>query len=251
MLQPRRSRESAQVGIRPCFTADRAFRAVAGEDTGFRRKRHEMKRNAGEQFFGAAAGQIRATDGSSKQGVACKDDTGSGEVEGHAIGGVTGGVGRRDFKTTERKGAGGVNQCVDLIGFHADWHAPVAGGRLEGELGRIVGEGVDFGTAGADFGDVFDVVVVLMGEQQVIDSHTKLAKPIGDPFGRVDEQIAVRAFDEVAVGLHHATSIEGNLHKARRRCWPGQRLAKPKMPPTPNLRRLLGSSVGVAHRLGS
>jgi hypothetical protein len=57
------------------------------------------------------------------------------------------------------------------------------------------------------------MVVVLMSEQNVIDADTAASDPVGDSFGRVDEEIAVRSFDEIAVGLDHATSVESDLHK--------------------------------------
>jgi hypothetical protein len=54
---------------------------------------------------------------------------------------------------------------------------------------------------------------VLVGEQHVIDPHAAAGDPLGDPLRRVDEEIAVGGFDEVAVGLDETAGVEGDFHE--------------------------------------
>ena len=77
----------------------------------------------------------------------------------------------------------------------------------------IFTEGVQSRAEHLQRGGIGDVVVVLMSEQHVIDADTAASDSVGDSFGRVDEEIAVRSFDEIAVGLDHAASVEGDLRK--------------------------------------
>ena len=74
-------------------------------------------------------------------------------------------------------------------------------------------------------GRIDHVVVMLVGEQHVIDTDAALGDPVGDALWCVDEQIAIGSFDEVTIRLHHAASVERNFHdsgKLRGRSAPGK-----------------------------
>jgi hypothetical protein len=62
----------------------------------------------------------------------------------------------------------------------------------------------------------------LVGEQHVIHPRAAPGHPVGDAFGRVDEEIAIGSFDKIAVRLDEAAGVEGDFHdrpKAARHRW--------------------------------
>lgn len=70
---------------------------------------------------------------------------------------------------------------------------------------------MDFGAGGLEFSGVEDVVVVLVGEQHVVDFDMLGFEPIGHTFWGVDEDIALRGGKQVTVGLGEAAGEMRNF----------------------------------------
>lgn len=46
----------------------------------------------------------------------------------------------------------------------------------------------------------------------MVNPHSTLFDPLCDTFRRIDQQISIRCFDEVAIGLDEAAGVAGNFH---------------------------------------
>lgn len=102
-----------------------------------------------------------------------------------------------------------VYEMVDLIRRDLDWEAhEFSRFFVEDELGVMWFEGMDFYTCGVEGGDVFDVVKVLVGEEEVGSAEVELSEVLCDAERGVDDEAgAIFLSEDVAVGLNDAACV--------------------------------------------
>lgn len=110
----------------------------------------------------------------------------------------------------------GLEQMIDRVGRDDQLTSRRPHQILEGERGGVRGEGVDRGTGRSHRRRILDVVVVLVGQEQVIDTHTKVGDPTRGAERGIDEQVAVGSLNEPGVGLRHAAGVAADSHAAAR-----------------------------------
>lgn len=161
----------------------------------------------------AAAGEIGSSDGLGEESVARVESLGVFLEKSDAVGRVTWDV--RNFENlivVNFQGGGWSNEMIDVVGLERKIGIPGLEARFEGELGRIRAVGVELGAELLEFGGVLDVVVVLVGKEEVGDGELLFGEPSGDARGSVDEDISVGVGDEIAVGLGDSASEELVFH---------------------------------------
>ena len=132
----------------------------------------------------------------------------------HAVRRVAGNVIEREFQIPQlpRHPRRDGQELVDLIGRHREDHPALADHFLQGQVGRVIREGVQARPGGLQRGGIHHVIEVLVREQHGVHPHPPLGDPGGDALGRIDEEISLGGFGQVAVGFTEAAGVEGEFH---------------------------------------
>lgn len=123
----------------------------------------ELFDDAGHEEVVIAVREVGAPDSPSEKGVSGDEDFFLGEMKAHRVGRVAGNVEELDFEFSDLKSGLPFQEVIDFVGINGDGEAPLARLLITDEVLGVVCKGIGFE---AQFGDVFNVIKMLMSEDE-------------------------------------------------------------------------------------
>ena len=159
------------------------------------------------------AGEVGSANAAVEKGVACEEVGLCGQVEGDGVGGVAGNVGDDEVVASDFQDGFFSDDFVNFVGRDFDGEAHFLDALFHDDVGRVGLVGMNAGSIGAEGGDIFDVVEVLVGEEKVGGLEGFFLQEIGEAGGGIDDEAgAVVICENVAIGLDEAAGVDEESH---------------------------------------
>lgn len=186
---------------------DRRLWAVSGEHPGGGREREKLAPDCVEQLPIATPGKVGATDGLGEKSVPSEGDGLFGEVKDEAVRRMARDVEEIEGLASEVQGLFAFEDPVHGVGLDGDGQSPSCGFLGEGQIGAHGGEGVNGGTHLSQFGGIFDVIEMMVGEEQGEWGQAGGANLFCHSFRGIDDDETLGGFQKVAIGGDRASGV--------------------------------------------